>query len=337
MEKTTKQKTKLGIFVVLATTLLILALYFIGNRQHLFEKNMVLKAQFYNINGLQIGNNIRFSGIDVGTVSKITMTSDSTILVEMRIQKETTNYIRKNAVASIGSDGLVGNMIINIAPEKGTAIRVSSGDTLETYNKIATDDMLSTLSITNQNASLLTADLLKITAQILEGEGTLSLLLNDPKLAGDLAASIDQIKQTSTQATQSLRELKTFSRTLQTEGSVVQTIFSDTTSGNTVKKVITDIEKTSKNLVITTDQLKSLITSIDESEGTFNYLVNDTLLPAEIEATVKELKESSQKLNENMEALKHNFLLRGYFRKLERTSKREQKKQSNESRARDEN
>lgn len=337
MEKTIKQKTNLGVFVVIATGLLIVALYFIGNRQHLFEKNMVLKAQFYNVNGLELGNNVRFSGIDVGTVSRINMTSDSTILVEMRIRKETTGFIRKNAVASIGSDGLVGNMIVNIAPNKETALQVTTGDTLPTYSKIATDDMLSTLSVTNQNASLLTADLLKITSQIIDGEGTLALLLNDPKLAKDLGASLDQIKQTSTLATQSLQEIKKFSRTLQTEGSIAHTIFSDTVSGHTIQNVITDIEKSSKNLVTTTDQLNILISDIRNSNGTLNYVVNDTLLPAEIKATVREIKESSQKLNDNMEALKHNFLLRGYFKKQAREAQREAKAKSKQNTSQNEN
>lgn len=337
MEKTLRQKTKLGLLVVFSTTLLIVALYFIGNRQHLFEKSMVLKAQFYNVNGLQLGNNVRFSGIDVGTVSKINMTTDSTILVEMRIRKETTDFIRQNAVATIGSDGLVGNMIINIIPKKGIATPVISGDTLQTYNKIATDDMLSTLSVTNQNASILTADLLKITSRILEGEGTLALLLNDPQVAKDLGTSITQIKQTSTLAAQSLKEIQAFSKTLQTEGSVVQTLFSDTISGTTVQKIITDIELSSKNLVTTTDQLKSFISRIENSKGTFNYVVNDTLLPKDIEATVREIKQSSERLNENMEALKHNFLFRGYFKKLERQALKEAKKQSTTNTLKDEN
>lgn len=337
MEKTIKQKTKLGIFVVLATTILIVALYFIGNRQHLFQKSMILKAQFYNVNGLQIGNNVRFSGIDVGTVSKFNMTTDSTILVDMRIREESTKFIRKNAVASIGSDGLVGNMIINITPRKGKAITVVSGDTLETYSKIGADDMLSTLSVTNENASLLTADLLEITSQILEGSGTLGMLLNDPQLAKDLGVSISQIKQASTLTVQSLQEIKTFTKSLQTEGSVYHTLFSDTISGNNVQKVITDIERSSKNLIATTDQLKSYLASIENSKGTLNYIMNDSLLPKEIQATVSEIKESSEKLNENMEALKHNFLFRGYFKKQEREARREAKKQDAQKPIQDEN
>lgn len=321
MEKTIKQKINLGVFVVISIALLIIALYFIGKRQHLFEKNMVLNAQFYNVNGLQIGNNVRFSGIDVGTVSKITMVTDSTILVEMRIRKETTDFIRKNAVASIGSDGLVGNMIVNITSKKGTLLTVNSGDTLQTSSKIAADDMLSTLSVTNQNASLLTTDLLQITSQILEGNGTLALLLNDPKVAQDLQSSITQLKRTSSLATQSLYEVQSFSQKLQTKGSVVHTLFSDTISGEKIQNIIQDVALSSQNIVATTDELHNLISTINDSKGTLKYILHDTLLPKNIQVTMQELQQSSKRLNENMEALQHSFLLRGYFKKLERQAR----------------
>ena len=326
MEKSTKQKLNLGIFVVISTTLLILALYLIGNRQHLFEQNMILKAQFANVNGLQIGNNVRFSGIDAGTVSKILMISDSTILVEMRMKVETASFINKNAIASIGSDGLVGNMIVNINPIKGSAPLVKSGDTLQTSSKIATDDMLSTLSVTNQNAALLTADLLKITTQILDGEGTLAMLLNDPQTAQDLRESVAQIKNTSILASQSLSNIQEFSRSLNKEGTLAHTLFIDKNSGDDVKAIIENVEVYSENLTTATTQLQTLIANIENSKGTLNYIVNDTLLPKDIEATVREIEQSSERLNENMKALQSNILFRGYFKKLERQARKEERR-----------
>lgn len=327
MEKSKKQKINLGVFVVITTIILIGALYFIGNRQQLFQKNTVLKAQFHNVNGLQVGNNVRFSGINVGTVGKMAMTTDSTILVEMRIRKETADFIRKNAIASIGSDGLVGNMLINISPSQGQAALVTSGDTIATYSKIATDDMLSTLSITNQNASLLTADLLEITSQILEGKGTLGMLVNDPQVAQDLKESITQIKKTSLAARETLEEIKTFSSTLQTRGSMAYTLLSDTLSGTQLKNILRDVEVSSGNLVVTTSKLEQTIAQFENEKGTYNYLVKDTLLPKNIEATIRDIKRSSSLLNDNMEALQHNFLLRGYFKKQERKARKEAKKQ----------
>jgi phospholipid/cholesterol/gamma-HCH transport system substrate-binding protein len=325
MAKTAKQKWNLGVLVVVSTTLLILALYFIGKRQHLFQNNIILRAEFHNVNGLQVGNNVRFSGIDAGTVSDINMTSDSTILVEMRIRKETMTFIHKNAIASIGSDGLVGNMIVNITPKKGNAFPVITGDTLQTSNKIATDDMLSTLSVTNQNAALLTEDLLQITSQIIEGEGTLALLLNDPQTAKDLQESVAQIKRSTALASKSLSEIQQFSKLLHKEGTVAYTLFSDSLSGNSMQNAIKNVEVSSEQLVDVTQQLQSFLTKVENSKGTLNYVINDTLLPKDIEATISEIKQSSERLNENMKALQHNILFRGYFRKLERKARKEAK------------
>lgn len=327
MQKTSKQKLNLGIFVILATVILIAALYFIGNRQHLFESNVLLHTKFYNVNGLQQGNNVRFSGIDVGTVSNITMISDSAIIVEMRIRKETTNFLRNNAIATIGSDGLVGNMIINITPTKGEAPIVQSGDTLQTFSKIITENMLTTLSVTNENAALLTADLLKITTTILEGKGTLGMLINNPKVAEDFQISIAQIKEVTTQASESMDAIQTFSKNLNTDGSLAQVLFSDTISSHKVKKSLSDIEQSTAHLKATSNMLEKTMKTFEDSKGTINYLVKDTLLPNEIKTTIEEIKQSSQKLNDNMDALKHNFFFKGYFKKQDRQARRKEKEQ----------
>ena len=97
MRNTNSQKVKLGIFVVIGTFLLVGALYFIGNRQNLFGNTIQLYGEFNNVNGLQLGNNVRYSGIDVGTISSITMINDTVILVEMTIKESVRVHIKKDA------------------------------------------------------------------------------------------------------------------------------------------------------------------------------------------------------------------------------------------------
>ena len=186
MEKTTSQKIRLAIFVILGLLLFILCIYFIGSKRQMFGNTDHLKATFTNVGGLQLGNNVRYSGINVGTVRGIEMVNDSTINVDMIIDKAMLPHIKKNAIATIGSDGLVGSMIINIVPGKDTAPAVQPGDFIQSFNRVRTDDILNTLNITNQNAALLTTDLLKITKEITQGKGTVGILLNDSILANDI-------------------------------------------------------------------------------------------------------------------------------------------------------
>ena len=197
MEASSKNKIRLGIFVIVGTLLLVIVLYLIGNRQNLFSNTIKIKAQFANINGLQLGNNVRYSGIDIGTVRTIHIESDTLILVEMALKERMTKHLKRNAVATIGSDGLVGNMIINIIPRNGISQPVRSGDTIASYSRISTDNMMTTLNATNQNLALLSNDLLQITDKILHGNGTLALLLNNPQLSEDIKTSVKNLKASS--------------------------------------------------------------------------------------------------------------------------------------------
>ena len=156
MEKTISQKIQLGLFVVIGLILFILTIYFIGDKQKMFGKTNHLTAIFNNVNGLQLGNNVRYSGINVGTVRNIEMINDTVIKVDMIIDESIFPHIKRNAVATISSDGLVGNMIINIIPGNSNASSVEPGDAIQSLNRVRTDDILNTLNVTNKNAALLT-------------------------------------------------------------------------------------------------------------------------------------------------------------------------------------
>lgn len=140
------------------------------------------------------GNNVRYSGINVGTVRSLEMINDTVIKIHMAIDEKIIHHIKKDAIATIGSDGLVGNMIVNIIPGKGPSVSVQANDNIKSYSKIRTEDILSTLSVTNENAAILTADLLKITKEITQGHGTVGMLINDTTMANDLKETLSNLK-----------------------------------------------------------------------------------------------------------------------------------------------
>src|SRR5690554_241640 len=323
MAKSTSQKIKVGIFVVVGTILLIGALYSIGKRQHIFSKNIQIYAVFGNVNGLQIGNNVRYSGINVGTVSKIEMTEVGKITIQMSVEEKTANYIKKDAVASIGSDGLVGSMVVNIIPGKlRQALGVVSGDTIQSYSKIGADDMLSTLNTTNENAALLTSDLLKITNQILEGKGTLGALINDTILADNIRETIVELRRTSEGTGIAVSRINQLISKVNYDESAAAVILSDTSAANQIRNVFANLEKSSEDINVITQNLDSYLNEIKTGKGAVNFITQDEGFVKDIDSTMIQIKEASEKLNENMEALKHNFFFRGYFRKLERQERR---------------
>src|SRR5438093_483619 len=130
MNKEANNHLKLGIFVAIGTTLLIIVLYLIGGKRNVFSSNINVSAVFYNVNGLMAGNNVRYAGINVGTVDKVVIENDSSVKVYMLIEKKVKDHIKKNSIVSVGTEGLMGNKLVDISTVAEPAPPVEDGDVL---------------------------------------------------------------------------------------------------------------------------------------------------------------------------------------------------------------
>lgn len=327
MKNTNSQKIRLGLFVIIGTILFVLAVYLIGQKQNMFQKTFTISAYFQNVNGLQKGNNVRYSGINIGTVKNIVMANDSTIKVDMNIEEGIIAHIKKNAIATIGSDGLVGNMIVNIVPGKGTDEVISDGDIIASYSKIGADDILSTLSVSSENATILTSDLIKITDAMIKGKGTLAVLLNDTIMAKELRQSVTNLRLASREATNTISEINQIIMSLKTnDNTVLGMLLNDSISGQNLKSIVSNLEASSLEIQNVIANIDTTVVDFNSGEGAYNYIVNDTTLVNSLKSTLQNINEGTDKFNQNMEALKHNFLIRGYFRKLEKQKEKEERK-----------
>ena len=288
----------------------------------MFGGTFGVTAVFKNANGLQKGNNVRFSGINVGTVHKIEMINDTTIWVYMNITDNMQKHIKKDAVAMIGSDGLVGSMLINIVPGVGNSRLIEAGDELRSLSKIATQDMISTLNVTNENAAMLTADLLKVTQSLTKGKGTFGKLLNDTIMATDLHQTISNLKNVTNSANTTIVKLNGMLSKINLEGSVAGIMLSDTISALKMKQTINNLEKSSSQFEQMFKELNNVIDGFNNKDGFVQYVSRDTALVLQLERTMLQIEEGTARFNENMEALKHNFLTRRYFRKQEKQDKK---------------
>jgi phospholipid/cholesterol/gamma-HCH transport system substrate-binding protein len=199
MAKKIINRVKLGVFVLAGLTFLIFLLYMIGKNRHLFGPAFIVKARFQNVQGLVPGNNVLFSGIEVGTVKKIDILSDTLIEVVMLIDDKMKKIIRNNSVVSIGSDGLMGNKVINISPVRSPAPLVKKEEVLPVRKAASTDDMLQVLSKTNQDISMIAAQL-KITVERVNNSTALWTILNDETLPQHLRVSAANVQLATARA-----------------------------------------------------------------------------------------------------------------------------------------
>ena len=328
MKSNSGQNLKLGILIVAGLTIFTLGVYFIGNKQNLFGDSIMLSSVFKNVNGLQLGNNVRYSGVNVGTVKDIKFLNDTAICVDMLIDRESGNLIKHSSLATINSDGLVGSMVLNILPNSEVSSRtIKEGDTLESLSQVATADMLNTLNQTNENAALLTADLLKITNSINAGEGVLGDLLKNETLAQNIQESAANLNETTNSAREGLNKLNRILNAVDYENSVAGLLLSDSTAQKSFSSIIEDLKTTSSQIKEISADLGEFSNSLNSGKGALNYVVEDTSFVNHLDKSMQNIEEATFRFNQNMEALKHNILFRGYFRKLERQKAREERKQ----------
>ena len=330
MKNSNKRKIRLGLFVLIGTLIFIVAVYLIGQKQDMFKSTYTIGSYFQNINGLKKGNNVRYAGIDVGVVKGITMINDSVIKIEMTIDQNISRHIKKDAIATIGTDGLVGNMIVNILPGNGSTEIIEPGDIIESYSKIRTDEILNTLGVTNENIAILSSDLIQITRKIREGKGTIGVLLNDTLMAKDLQRSLNNLKVATYNARGITRDLDEITNSIKTnDKSVLGVLMNDTLTGEKLKSTIVHLDSLRMDMETTLSTINSVVEDIESGEGALNFLTQDTTFVNHLKSTIENIDQGTDKFNENMEALKHNFLFRGYFRKLERQQRKEAEQNNN--------
>lgn len=190
-------KVRLGLFVVGGLALFVLAIFIIGKQKNLFNPVFKLTTTFYNVSGLQVGNNIRFSGINVGTVDNISIVNDSTVRVDMMVRQEVKQFIKSDCVVAIGSEGLIGDRLLIITQGSADSPLAREGEELASVEPVETDAIMESVQITAANAEVITEQLAEIMLKINEGEGTLGRLIQDTTIARNIDQTILNLKKSS--------------------------------------------------------------------------------------------------------------------------------------------
>lgn len=192
-----KFKVRLGLFVAGGLTLFVLAVFIIGKQKNLFDPTFKISSTFYNVSGLQVGNNVRFTGINVGTVDNIAIINDSTVRVDMLIKNEVKKFIKADCGVAIGSEGLIGDRLIIITQGSNEAPLVKEGQELVSVEPVETDAIISSLNVTSKNAEIISLQLAEIMVKINSGHGTLGRLIHDSTIAGNFNEIMENLRKSS--------------------------------------------------------------------------------------------------------------------------------------------
>lgn len=325
MAKQVFNNIRLGIFVLAGMFFLILILYFLGKNRNLFGSTFTIKAHFGNVSGLRAGNNVRFAGIEVGTVKKVKILSDTLIEVSMAIDTKLKNYIYKNAEVAIGTDGLVGNKVLNITPVPQRAALVNDGDLLVTKKSTDTEEMLKTLNTTNENIAFISEEL-KQTVLKINNSKALWALLNDNSISPAVNKSLSNIQKASSEANNFVIGLNEMIADIKKGKGSLGMLVSDSTFAGNLNEAVYKIQQVGDNANTLTEKLneiaKGIQSDVDKGTGTANLVLKDSAFAGNINRSIENIENATDAFNQNMEALKHNILFRGYYKKLEKQKKK---------------
>ncbi|MCC6721347.1 MAG: MCE family protein [Bacteroidia bacterium] len=321
MDNTFIRNVSLGLFVVIGTLALIVSMYIIGAKQNLFGSNFRIYAEFKDVNGLMTGHNVRFAGIDVGTVENIDIINDTTVKITMLIDKKVKKHIKKKSIASIGTDGLMGNKLINIVTSKIKSETVSDGDILDTKKPMDIDDMIKTLTSTSYNTKKITEDLKQITNKI-NNSNAIWDLLNDRELINEIKNAVVNIKLTGERTAIITGNIGKIVQDIKAGKGSVGSLIMDTSFSGKLNQTIVKVNALTDNTALISGDLNYITDKIKRGEGNVGTLLMDTTLVNDLNESLVNLKEGSKSFSENMEALKHSILFKRYFRKKAKSEKK---------------
>jgi len=195
--QTTKFKVRLGLFIAGGILLFVVIIFIIGKQKNLFNPVYKLTTNFNNVSGLQVGNNIRFSGINVGTVDNIKIINDSTVQVDMLIRKSVQQFIKADCEAAIGSAGIIGDRILVITQGSYNTPLAQDGQQIVSKEPVEPDAIMASLQVTADNAAIVSDQLAEIMIKINTGNGTLGRLIQDSTIANNINQTIVNLRKSS--------------------------------------------------------------------------------------------------------------------------------------------
>jgi phospholipid/cholesterol/gamma-HCH transport system substrate-binding protein len=293
-----------GAFVVLGAVLFAVTLFLIGERRMLFADRFTIYTEFATVGQLEAGSIVRVAGANAGEVTGIIFpdTPSRKFRVRMEVREDLRSLLRADSVASIQTESLVGGVFVNIATGTEEAPVVAEGGTIPGHEPFAFADLLEqasdTMGLMQQTVQTLSGDAERTLQQIAEATADASRLFE--AITPQLEAITANGARMSADAQQIVARINAGEGTL---GKLI----TDDQLYERARVVAEEAHVVLANMREATDEARRAIADVRAKDGPAQGLV------ADLRATLGQAREATADLADNMEALKHNFFLRGFF------------------------
>lgn len=309
-----KRNMKLGAFVLGGVALFLISVFYLGRENNIFSKTFTVSAVFKNVEGLKDGDNVWLSGVKIGTVKKVSIISEGQVIVTMTLKEKQNEFIKKDATANIGSDGLVGNKIVVIRP--GTASEtIHDHDTINSFSPTDTQELFNLAKEVGTDIKAITSDLKVTTAKINAGQGVIGELLNEGEMAKELRASMLAIRRASENATRATNEINKMLTEINQGDGLMTKLIRDTTYAAQFSRTMENVEQVGENARKMAADLKEVTDKMNDKNNAMGVLLTDTTFATKLKTTMTNAEKASAKLDENLKAMRSSWPFKKYFRK----------------------
>ncbi|HUF48463.1 MAG TPA: MlaD family protein [Vicinamibacterales bacterium] len=307
-----KSTAVVGAFVVGGVLLFAVGLFLIGERRLLFSPRFELYTTFTKVSGLQVGTKVRVAGLDAGEVLEIQIPPEPAdpFRVRMRLRDDLRPLVRTDSVSAVQTDGIVGNALIQIGRGSNAAPMVEPGDTIAGRDAVEFSDLLEEGRLTFQAVSRQVEALGEEMTAVVGDLGEVARSTNE--LITDVGSDVQVISAASVEFVEDGRRLLADARGMAEnvragQGSVGKLLTDDTLYERLVS-IADEAEQTMVGVRETTGRARDLVEGIGAPDGAAQQIVQS------LRDTLADTREVMSDLSENTEALKRNFLFRGFFR-----------------------
>jgi phospholipid/cholesterol/gamma-HCH transport system substrate-binding protein len=241
MDKESDYTWKLGMFVLVGLVLFAFTIYFVGMQKNLFGSTFRLRSNFKNVSGLEVGNNVRFSGINIGTVNEIELITDSSVVVKLLIKDNVQQFIKTDATASIGSDGLMGDKVLIISRGIKAVNNVKDNDVIASKSPIDMEDVMTSIKKSVDNTSIITGQIAQFSYKMNHGNGTFSQLISDEEFANSLKNTLSNLENSS-------NEFSNFTFKMNNGKGALSKLVTDEKMGKMIDSTLTNVKTGSEGL-----------------------------------------------------------------------------------------
>ena len=308
MKDNTNKALKLGVFVAVAILLFVVAVWLIGSKNNYFNPSITIHTSFRDIRGLIEGNNVRFAGINVCSVKKISLVSDSAVMLDLTVSKDYAKFIYRNSVAEIGQEGLVGNKMVTISsgtPESGL---IENGSYLKARKSIDYDKMLQEsqdiLTLIRDAAS----DLKSVAKKIDEGKGDLGKLVNENTITTEINSSISKLNS-------ALTNIDGISKKINNGEGDLGKLVNNNDITTSAQEILSGLKQTAQKADSTVGDLQKATESINTGKGTINRLLNDSITSYKIDTALFKFNNTLDQFNKTARAIQDSWLIRLFTKK----------------------